>query len=1053
MQKYLKTINGLPRPAKLFLAALFVCAIPFSTYGEDGSQLPHEGISDTQQRSVTVSGVVLDESGAPMIGVAVYATDLGKGVSTGADGRYTISVPEGTLISFSFIGYRTVQKEALGQTINVSMETVAQAIDDVVVVGYGTQKKITVTGSVASVGTADLTKSSAPNLAVALAGRLPGLTVIQGSGQPGRDDVEMYLRGVATSNDSSPLILIDGVPRSDISSLDPNEIETISVLKDASATAVFGVRGANGVVLVTTRRGKVGKPELNVNFDQSFQSFTVRPTRIHSWEYAELRNEAQLNDNPGLDPASALWTDYQIDMFRSGEDPVFFPDNDRYASVIRKWAPQSRLNINFNGGTEKMLYFLNVGYLHQGGNFKTEPKSELGYDPSFKLDRFTFRANVDYKFTDYLKAFINLGTYLEMSNMPLDQTNMVRNIMRYIYASTPAAPGPYVPEGYGFPAGTIVDQKGLQEAWINRRGYTTRTTSNINGTIGLELDLGFITEGLTTKGMVSYDNIAYGNLNGSRDWNTVIYYQQRGPDDRQSSFEWKENDAAEKIAVSKSFESRYYLNLQYQLNYARSFGVHDLTGMFLFQRDNWDSYGSDIPYNMLGLSARATYAYDLRYLAEVNIGYNGSEQFSKQNRFGFFPAFSVGWIISNENFLKGNEILTNLKLRASYGKVGNDKLGDYRFLYLDDITVGSGGPISTLSRGRKVNISRYANTDITWETALKQNYGIDIQLLGEISLAADLFYEKRNDILIDPEVVFLTGVPASVMPKLNLGVIENKGFELETRYMKRVNRELTLFFTGNYAYNRNKWLEASEPQLHMSYAYRYRKLGYSVGQNELFGYIRDMSNGNGYINTEEELEEALRMYQIGTPRLGDFKYRDLNGDGVIDEKDMAPVGYSNVPRITYGFSFGFDYKGIDFNILFNGMAKASKYYTNASVTENEDDGFFTAYHKTAWTRERFENGEKITYPALSLMQNVNHTYNDFFIMDRSYLRLKNVEIGYTLPAHVIKRTGISRMRFYAGGQNLFMWHNLRMDTHDPETSEVRQYPITKMINFGVNITF
>lgn len=1041
----------------ILLIMLTFSLMPAAGYAES-VDIPVNLKTDITQQKELVTGTVVDKDGFPLVGVNIMDSPV-NGTVTDIDGNFSIQVSPSSKLSISYIGYVTQTVEVKRQKhLQIVLLENSELLEEVVVVGYGSQKKVSVTGAVASVQTKELKQSSSANLSNALAGRLPGLTAIQTSGQPGKDDVTLYLRGASTTNGSSPLIMIDGVPRDNISSLDPNEIASVSILKDASATAVFGVRGANGVIMITTRRGEVGKQELNITADYSIQSFITRPDRIHSWEFAELRNQAARNS--GTSEENLPYSPYMIEKYRSGDDPVFYPDRDPYEAIFRKWAPQFRVNMNLNGGTEKLRYFVNAAYLGQGGQLKTESKDKLGYDPSFKMDRYNFRVNLDYQIAKNLKASVNVATYLEKMNSPQlrdlyggSMDAMVTDMLHMTWATPPTDPGPLTMEGYGVPSDQVIAQMGTSDRNIygdlNRRGYRQETNTNLNTSLVLDWGLDFITKGLSTKLMLSYDARAKTAMDGVRGLDMYGAVVARNASEKNHYKEIRVNQA-NTINLSKSMGSNYYMNIQYSLNYARQLGRHDITAMALLQRDNWQKWDGDLPYNMLGLSARATYAYDSRYLLEANIGYNGSEQFAKGKRFGFFPAFSAGWVISNEGFLAENKVITNLKLRASYGKVGNDKLGSARFLYISNISQ-SGGFISSLGRGNQIVQGRLGNPNLSWEIAYKQNYGMDIQLFRELSLSVDYFVEKRSGVLISRGTVpEIQGVELGNLPKVNMGKIDNKGFEMELSYNKTINKDLSFTVKGNFAYNKNVQKFMDEAMYSDQYAYRYRQTGFSIGQN--FGYLIDTSNGNGYINSQEELDK-LPVYQIGTPRIGDFKYVDLNGDGYINEKDMAPIGYSDIPRITYGFSGSVSYKGFDFSVLFSGIGQASRLYQGGGVWEYSLAGFYSGYHLKAWTPERYENGEDILYPALGTSRGTSQVANSFFIMDRSFLRMKNIELGYTFPKDLLKRVSINNLRLFISGNNLLTWSKLPVNTIDPEQSAALSYPITKMVNFGLNVSF
>ena len=1027
------------------------------------------------QEQITVSGKVLDSLDlGPLPGVTVTIQGSKGGTQTNENGTYAIKAPSNAVLVFAFIGYIQKKIAVNGKSaINVTLVNSDEKLDEVVVVGYGQQKKISVTGAVSSVSSRELKQNSSASLANALAGKLSGLTSIQsGGGQPGRDDATMYLRGAATTNTKSPLILIDGVPRDNIRTIDASEVATISVLKDASATAVFGVRGANGVILITTKRGTEGKPELSVNLDQSYSSFTREPERLHSIDYMKLRNEASKNDNISPLPFSQETMDKYLNPL-AGLDPndpdyaqkaavrkYMYPDHDYYREFISRYSPQTRINTSASGGTERVSYFVNAAYLNQGGNLKTEPKSVLGYDPSAKMDRFNFRANLDYKVTNSLKSFLNIGSYIEQVNMPSawlygggDTNWMMRDLLYQAQTILPITPGPTTIGGFGVAPGQIVDPGYLDRSAfeiMNRFGYRNEVRSNLNSTLGLDWDLSsFVTKGLSVKGMISYDSKSTTATQGKK--SERLYLAEVNPETDQLSYAVKRPDE-ELLSLTKGADSRYNINMQASVNYNRTFDEkHDIGAMILGQRDYWETPGGDIPFNVLGIAARATYAYDNRYLAEFNMGYNGSEQFAPNKRFGFFPAASIGWILSNEQFLKNNKIITSLKLRASYGKVGNDQMGSSRFLYQSNITMG-GGPLGSLGGG--INQGLMGNPNLTWEIAEKQNYGVDLQLFRDLTANFDYFIEKRSNILISRNTVpEFQGLPLGNIPRVNMGLVDNKGYEIELTYNKSLAKDLSLMVKGNYGYNHNVVKFIDEQIRDESYATRYRSTGYSLGQT--LGYKIDYSNGNGYFNSKEELDNYLAhtTYGFGTPRVGDFKYVDANGDGVVNDKDQVAIGYSTIPRVTYGFTLGLNYKGFEFTAFLQGVSKYSNNYSDQGVYETIKLGTYFDYHKNAWTPERYANGEKITYPALSTLNNTNHTANDFFIMDRSFIRLRNVELAYTLPRGILNKIGVQRLRIYVSGQNLYTWDHLKMGHLDPENNDPLGYPVTKMANFGLNVTF
>ena len=995
-----------------------------------------------QQSKITASGVVVDESGESLIGASVMEKGAAtNGTITDIDGRFSLSVAPNAILEISYVGYQK-QDVPAKKDMRIIMHPDVANLEEVVVVAYGTQKKVSVIGSVASIDRKELMKSSSPNLSSALSGKLPGLTTIQTSGEPGRDEVTMFLRGAATTNGTNPLIMVDGVAVDDMRSIDPNEIANISVLKDASATAVFGVRGANGVIMITTRRGEKGTARISANVEFSMQEMAFKPERLDSWDWVRLRNEALTNDGN-----SAEFFGPDIDKFDSWKtgnpvDPDFYPNNNWQDILFRDYAPMTRANMNVSGGSDKLQYFVSAGYLHQGGMFNVEPKSKLGYNAQSSLDRYNFRSNIDYKVNKSVKINLNASSYLERINgTSASMTSVFNSALTSRPTSMYLTPeGAYAtdairtfPIGAGLSVEDPANNSLSAYPLINRSGYQLETRSGINVIGGVEIDLGFITKGLSVKGQVSFDSKGFGKTIGKRSYTWYTYQTLASGEhlfiNRHPSLE----DEDGPIELTKSSESYWTMNLQAQINYNRSFAEkHNITAMFLAQRDVKESKETSgdllLPYNVIGIAGRATYDYDRRYFVEVNMGYNGSEQFSLDKRFGFFPAASLGWLVTNESFLQDNPVLTNLKLRASWGKVGNDAFTTSdgkpaRFLYLDNISqysvvtdskgdhwlspsLGYASNGSGWGQGYKIAENYIGNKSITWETAEKQNYGIDISLYHDLSFSFDYFVEKRKNILIIPQTTpMIQGLPSSALPLMNDGEVKNQGFEMVLGYQKQFKNGLSVSANANFSYARNKVLEYDEPLLGKDYAYRTRTTGFSLGQN--WGYIIDHSydpekgrDGTGFFYSDESIAKSGLTYEgVGTPEPGDFIYKDLNGDGVINDRDKAPIGYSSLlPRINYGFSLSANWKGFDVSIMLQGVGQYSKTYSGAGIYESS--GNFYKMHMGRWSEERYNNHEKITYPRLSSSGGPSLQPNDFFIMDASYIRLKNAEVGYTLPESI-----------------------------------------------------
>lgn len=678
------------------------------------------------------------------------------------------------------------------------------------------------------------------------------------------------------------------------------------------------------------------------------------------------------------------------------------------------------------------------------------------------MNRYNFRANLDYQITSNLTSFLNIGSYIEKVNMPSawlygggNTAWMMSDLIYQAQTILPITPGPVTIAGFGVEPGQIVDPGYLDRSAfeiMNRFGFRNEVRSNLNSTLGLDWDLSSqITQGLSLKGMISYDSRATTAMQGSK--SERLFLADVNYETDQLQYAIKRNNES-LLSLVKGADSRYSINLQGSINYNRTFNdVHNVGGMILTQRDYWESTAGEIPFKVIGIAGRATYNYDNRYLAEFNLGYNGSEQFAPSKRFGFFPAVSAGWNISQEDFLKGNDLITNLKLRASIGKVGNDQIGNARFLYQSNITIG-GGPLGSLGRGRGINQGLLGNPNITWEEAQKQNYGLDVEFLSELSISLDYFTENRTDILISRGTVpQFQGVPLGNIPKVNLGEVENRGLEVELTYNKIINQRFDVQVRGNLGSNKNNVVFMDEPIRDDTYAYWYRSTGYPLGQQ--WGYKIDYSNGNGIFNSSEELESfrSSTVYGFGDPRVGDFIYQDLNGDGVINDKDQAPIGFTSIPGLTYGISLSIRFGAFDFSTFFQGVGRYSGYFANQGVFEYTKLGTYFDYHKTAWTPERYANGENITYPALSTRSTTNHVPNDFFIMNRAYTRLRNLELAYTIPPALLQIAGVRSLRIYIGGQNLFTWDHLKMGHLDPEVNNSIGYPVTKMFNAGIDLSF
>lgn len=1088
--RYLKSLRLIPLPVAALVAVLLALGLP--------------SVQAAPPAPKSVSGIVVDEANEPVIGASVREKGTQNAAVTDIEGRFTVRLSIGKpVIEISYVGYQTARRNITSSApLTIKLVPSDLSLNEVVVVAYGKQKKVSLTGSVAALSSKELVKSAQPDLGAMLSGKLPGLTTIQTGGAPGEDNVTMFLRGAATTNGKSPLILVDGVPRDKMSDIDPNEVASISVLKDASSTAVFGVRGANGVILVTTRRGEEGKVNVHAQVSYSMQKLAFWPKRRHSYEYAALINEACDNDN-----MPHTYTDDDVayyNMWRDGSGPsdyqmaYWYPDQDWTSVYLNDHTNMTQANVNITGGTKKIKYFTTAAYTHQGGIYKTESPSTLGYNPNSSMDRYNLRANIDYSVNKWISAKLDVSSYIKKwgSAACADGGNLALRINAL--TTKPTTPGPLAPAwamAYDFSgamnddgtpvthpvtAGEVVQdpERALpQSAYgqLNRSGYIQKQEAMVNAVGTVDFDLGFLTKGLSARAVLAFETYSLATTMATKTFSGYRYDLHPGGSDTPLMKPESLGEIDSHLSMGNSMLSRWFLNLQFLINYNRTFNdVHAVTAMLLAQRDEREDLYGSIPYKMIGTAGRFNYTFDSRYIAEVNIGYNGSEQFAKGHRFGFFPAFSLGWVLSNEAFFKPlyeKGIITNLKLRASLGKVGNDVLGSDRFLYLDNITNTTAGSLiwgdminipPSLNNNNIIVETLLGNKDIHWETSWKQNYGVDLSLLKQIDLTFDYFIEHRSDVLMSRNTVpYVGGLSSSQLPRSNFGKVDNRGFEVTGAWRYGLNKKVQITLNGNFSYNCNKVIDADEVYRGDDYAYPYRTTGYSLNQN--WGYKIDRSvdlehgrDGSGFFNTQEQIDASgLKYTAVGSGPLqpGDFIYCDLNDDGTIDDKDLCPIGYSSLlPRINYGFGATVNAFGFDLSMLFQGTGKFSRMYGGYLLYEEYDSKFFPdLVDNHRWTPEAYERGDKIVHPRLTATGSASHCANDYYIMDASYIRLKNLQVGYTIPSRITRKVGMNTVRVYFNADNLFTWTNLRTKLIDPEQADFIQYPLMKTYSFGVTV--
>jgi TonB-linked SusC/RagA family outer membrane protein len=1009
-------------------------------------------------------GTVKDEYGRILEGVLI-TSENGKDVTiTDKNGGYDIIITDGSkYLTFSLLGYIS-QNIDLNETQDVTLKRAETFdLDEKVFLGNYTQRKGDVTASISRVTGKELERSPVANLSMSLAGRLPGLFTREMSSEPARTNTDLWIRGrSAISGSGTAMVVIDGFPYDYNANelfeyITAHEVESISVLKDASAQALYGIQSASGVIVITTKRGIKQPLKIAVAVNHTLEQRTTTPPHINSADFVQLRNQAGFNDGRG---EYSYFSKTVIDGFLSGENPDNYPNNNWLEMNTKDIAQMSRVNVNLTGGNERAVFYTNINVLNQDGMWKIDP-STTRYNPNNQFIWANIRSNVDVKLTKYLSIGLNLSGNIKRERTPgghaVELTyggswnGFAKGIWYRFFSLPPYVYGPTTPliqdSGTGEVSGgeVVVTETEPIPSWaiINRMGYDQYTVTNIYAQFMPKLDLDFIIPGLSISGSYGYQTNAVKGLFTNRtyeEWERTRDY---------SELEFQKIHAQVNSPLLNRSTASFYYNLNYKgvLNYQRRFnGVHTINAMAYSFYQHLSKAGGGLPYKRSNSGIGIGYGYDDRYLVRVDLGYSGSEQYSRQNRFTAFPAFSAGWVATNEAFLENNPILTWLKLRASWGKTGNDR-GMNRYVYLDNVTLTGGG--HGFLGGHNVNEGQVANPLLAPEIVTKKNYGIDLTLLNNFSLSADLYNERTENFVTGAtsKIPDYQGVPLGNYPQTNAGIYENKGYEIALGYNKDITRDLNISIGGWFAYNKNKFIFSDESERAADYAFPFRVEGQTVAQE--WGYIVDDRNGNGFFNSQEEIDNSGLIYEIGTPAPGYLKYYDLNADGKINDKDYAPLGHGALPNYFYAFNGGFKYKNFDMSILFQGIADYWTIDMSLGRTEYSYEGVYTEWHKSAWTAERYANGEEIKYPALSATKNSNHEPSSFFLEDKSYLRLKNLEIGYTFNV-------FNGMRVYFSGQNLLTWDKLKHNVYGPEahySGGIEAIPVYRLYNVGLSINF
>jgi TonB-linked SusC/RagA family outer membrane protein len=993
------------------------------------------------QNNSIVKGTVTDaQTHEALIGVSVIVVGSNQGTVTDIDGNYELEVSpaKNARLRFVYLGYKDMEVSVLEKsTVNVEMTENTQLIDEVVVVAYGKQKKESVIGSISSINGKELTSLPVSNFSQALAGKVAGVQIVQPSGEVGKDEAEIYVRGIATFNNASPIYIVDGIERSSIAQIDPNEIQSFNVLKDASATAVYGIRGANGVIIITTKRGTTGVPTVSFSAQAAITQPTRIPHPLGAYYTSALKNLNMYNGSRN-DDYSAL----DLLEYRTHASPYVHPDVDWVDEVMKDHSSMQQYNVNVTGGTDLVKYFVSGGFLTQDGFYK--------HDDNTKFSRYNFRSNLDFNLSKQLSVSFNLGSRIEKRVYPGQAW----------YGSWPIYRGAFAVGGRTYPAynpdgsyGSKGDEYNNLIGKLENAGIYKNTKSVVEMSLNGKYKMDFILPGLALRGQMAFDNTGANEALWNKSYATYEYnlakdtYRQIG-EDGQLVYDWE----------GGTFDRKIYF--EGGLEYEHTFGPHSFTGLVLATRDN-RVINTYINYASQGLLGRITYDFDKRYFAEVNVGYNGSENFPKNKRYGLFPAFALGWMVSNEKFISETNLakaISMFKIRGSIGWVGNDKTGDIttsdyqanRFMYLQTYD-NVGGILTGIGDTQLWGIRQgdIANYNVGWEVARKSNIGFDSDFWkGLLSISFDYFYEYRDKILVNNIADITPAYVGAAFKPANLGIVENRGWEVELSHRKNIGKDFSYSVKGNVSFAQNKVIQRADPEGMLPYQ---RQAGYPIGVSNMYRVI-------GIFQSYEEI--ANSPSQMGLPgnsevRPGDLKFLDFNNDGVIDAADAFRQGYGNVPELQYGVSLGANYKGFDFNVLFQGSDR-SQFAKNWEIMwhfSNNDNVFDK--HWYYWSPEMSGNEQYIRLYSTTYANNEpggaeGSTYSRG---SGKYIRMKTAEVGYTLPAALVKKAYMSSVRVYLSGVNLFMWSE--EPYIDPDNRDVRggMMPQTQAFNFGININF
>ncbi|MDD3036985.1 TonB-dependent receptor [Bacteroides sp.] len=1011
----------------------------------------------TQQ--LTVTGIVKDETNEPLIGASITIKNQpGLGTTTDMNGAFSIKANAYDILVFTYIGYDNKEVPVQGKSKlgNIVMQEASKKIEEVVIVsGNRVQRKITQTGAITTINPETLKGVASANVSNALAGNVPGIIAMQTTGEPGKNVSEFWIRGISTFGaNASALVLVDGIERN-LDEINVEDIESFSVLKDASATAVYGQRGANGVILVSTKKGKEGKVNINFKGEYGVLAHTNMPEFVDGVTYARLVNEAKFSRNQ--DP---LYTDEEIDVIQYGLDPDLYPNVNWRDYAMRKTSPSYKASLNISGGGSTARYYISGSYYNEQGMYKTRDYNSYNTNVDYK--RYNYRANVDVNITKSTIVELGIGGWIALNNGPTSDSDAIWNslgALAPVRVPIMYSNGMVPTYGDGFQMNP--------DAVINRVGYRQGTESKMETNVTLKQELGFITKGLSFTGRFAFDT--YNNQVIKRSKSPNMYYAEP---QRNSNGDLVMRRVRSSSPLSQSSDNngnrRYYTEAS--LNYERLFGNdHRVSGLLLYYQEeiaNANDVGTNIkmgiPKRNMALSGRVTYGYKDRYLVEGNFGYTGSENFQKKNRFGFFPAVALGWVLSEEPWIKKrtSSWLEVFKIRASYGEVGNDRISNNdadRFPFISTIISDNEKGFSFGESGSNhiggYVIEKLGASRLTWETAVKWDLGIDLSLWdGLFTLTADIFKDHRKNIFMERgQIPFTVGVE-HLKPWANIGEMESKGIDGNFAIHKKVG-EVDITLRGNLTYAINEVLDSDEAANALTYQMR---KGYR--HNQMKGLIAE-----GLFESQEEIDNRPKQDFGSICKPGDIKYKDVNGDGIINKDDIVPLGYTDTPNLTYGFGGNATWKNIDFNILFQGSGKSSfmlEGWTRPfSGGETGNILTYVANPNNRWISREYsgsadtERADAI-FPRLTYGDNANNNQSStYWLRSSRYLRLKTLEIGYTLPGIITRKCFIERARFFFLGNNLAVFSPFKWWDAEAGRGDGMGYPINKTYTVGVQLSF